>query len=39
MPDAWELKNMLNPSNAEDRNLIAKNGYSMLEEYLNGIIE
>jgi len=35
MPEAWELKNKLNPNNAEDRNVIAKNGYSMLEEYLN----
>jgi len=39
MPDAWELKNKLNPNNAEDRNVLAKNGYTMLEEYLNGILE
>ena len=39
MPDAWELKNKLNPNNAEDRNVLAKNDYTMLEEYLNGILE
>jgi len=37
MPDKWELKHGLNPSDPEDRNTVAKSGYTMLEEYLNGI--
>lgn len=37
MPDAWELKNNLNPKNADDRNNIGKDGYTMLEIYLNSI--
>ena len=36
MPDAWEIKNGLNPKNAEDRNQDKnKDGYTNLEEYLN----
>ncbi|WP_346857802.1 pectate lyase [uncultured Draconibacterium sp.] len=37
MPDVWEKKNGLNPNNASDRNKIAENGYTMLENYLNSI--
>jgi len=37
MPDAWELKNGLNPSDKEDRNRIADSGYTMLEEYINAL--
>ncbi|MFZ2285485.1 MAG: pectate lyase [Bacteroidales bacterium] len=37
MPDAWETKRGLNPSDPADRNAIAKSGYTMLEEYINGI--
>ena len=37
MPDKWERKHGLNPSDPEDRNTVAKSGYMMLEEYLNGI--
>lgn len=37
MPDAWENKNGLNPKNAEDRNNMSKDGYTMLELYLNSI--
>ena len=37
MTDAWELKRGLNPSDPSDRNLIAKSGYTMLEEYINGL--
>ena len=37
MPDDWENKNGLNPNNAEDRNDIAEDGYTMLEKYLNSI--
>jgi pectate lyase len=37
MPDNWEKKNGLNPTNADDRNKVAGDGYTMLEEYLNSI--
>lgn len=37
MPDNWEKKNGLNPTNADDRNRVAKDGYTMLEKYLNSI--
>ncbi|MFO7658191.1 MAG: pectate lyase [Bacteroidales bacterium] len=37
MPDKWEKKNGLNPKNASDRNIIADDGYTMLEKYLNSI--
>jgi hypothetical protein len=35
MADDWEKKNGLDPNNANDRNKIDKNGYTMLEKYLN----
>jgi hypothetical protein len=35
MPDEWELKNKLNPKDASDRNKLDKDGYTMLEKYLN----
>ncbi len=38
MPDAWETANGLNPANAADRQAIAPNGYTNLENYLNSII-
>ena len=37
MPDSWETSNGLNPNNAADRSIIAPNGYTMLENYLNSI--
>ena len=37
MPDAWETANGLNPNDASDRQTIASNGYTNLENYLNGI--
>ncbi len=37
MPDAWEKKRGLNPSDPADRNTLARSGYTMLEEYLNSI--
>jgi pectate lyase len=37
MPDAWEKSNGLNPSDPSDGNKIAKDGYTMLEVYLNSI--
>jgi len=35
MPDRWELSKWLNPDDPEDRNTVARSGYTMLEEYLN----
>jgi pectate lyase len=38
MPDAWEKKNDLNPTNAADRALFATDGYTNLESYLNSLV-
>ena len=38
MPDDWEKKNKLDPKNAEDRNVVDKDGYTMLENYLNSLV-
>ncbi|XOV91375.1 MAG: polysaccharide lyase family 1 protein [Bacteroidota bacterium] len=38
MPDQWEEDNDLNPEDPSDRNNIGKEGYTMLEQYLNSII-
>jgi len=37
MPDDWEKKKGLDPSDPDDRNTVARSGYTMLEEYINGI--
>lgn len=37
MPDAWEIKNKLNPNDATDGSKVAADGYTMLEKYLNSI--
>lgn len=37
MPDAWELKNGLNPKDSKDRNTLTDGGYTMLETYLNSM--
>jgi len=37
MPDTWEKDKGLDPENPDDRNAIAKSGYTMLEEYINSI--
>lgn len=37
MPDGWELKRGLDPTVPEDRNTVAPSGYTMLEEYINGL--
>ena len=37
MPDSWEKKNGLDPKNADDRNKVGADGYTMLEKYLNSI--
>jgi pectate lyase len=39
MPDEWEKANSLNPDNADDRNTVAGDGYTMLEKYLNSLVE
>ena len=37
MPDQWELKHNLNPNSADDSTLdVDKDGYTSIEEYLNG---
>lgn len=36
MPDEWETQRGLNPANAADRNGYTANGYSNVENYLNG---
>ncbi len=38
MPDSWEVEHGLNPSDSTDKNSIAASGYTMLEEYLNGLV-
>jgi hypothetical protein len=35
MADAWELSKGLDPTNANDRNTVNADGYTMLESYLN----
>jgi len=37
MPDTWEKKMGFNPNDPEDRNKISPSGYTMLEEYINGL--
>jgi len=37
MDDLWETANGLNPNNVSDGNTIAPNGYTNLENFLNGI--
>lgn len=39
MPDAWETANGLNPNDATDRNGVAANGYTNLENYLNSLAD
>ncbi|WP_442795451.1 polysaccharide lyase [Pelobium manganitolerans] len=38
MPDAYELKNGLNPKNPADAVKITKSGYSNIEVYLNSVV-
>jgi hypothetical protein len=38
MPDSWEKERKLNPNDPEDRNITGKEGYTMLEEYLNYLV-
>lgn len=37
MPDAWERAHGSNPTDAKDRNTVASNGYTLLENYLNSL--
>ena len=37
MPDTWETSHNLNPNDATDRNTYDGSGYTMLENYLNGV--
>ena len=37
MPDEWENMHGLDTNNAADRNTVDGNGYTMLENYLNGL--
>lgn len=39
MPDEWERANNLNPFNAADRNTKDSIGYTMLERYINGLVD
>lgn len=39
MPDAWEKKNHLDPTNPEDRNKLLSDGYTMLEKYVNELVQ
>jgi hypothetical protein len=38
MPDDWESARGLNPSNPDDRNVPASDGYTKLEVYLNSLV-
>lgn len=38
MPDEWETANGLNPNDADDGKATAENGYTNLENYLNGLV-
>ena len=37
IPDDWEEKNNLDPTDPQDRNKVTADGYTMLERYLNSI--
>ena len=39
MPDDWEISNDLNQNDDSDRNLVADNGYTMLENYINSLVD
>lgn len=39
MPDAWEIDNQLDPGDPQDRNHLSPTGWTMLETYLNSLIE
>lgn len=39
MPDAWETANGLDPNDASDRNKTNSDGYTMLEVYMNSLVQ
>lgn len=39
MPDRWERANGLSPNNASDRNEVSDDGYTLVEEYLNSLVD
>ena len=39
MPDEWEAQHGLNANDANDRNNVNEEGYTMLEVYMNDIVE
>jgi hypothetical protein len=39
IPDAWEVKNKLNPKDATDAVRISKSGYANIEVYLNSLMD
>ncbi len=39
IPDDWEKRNGLNPTNPLDAQKLNKNGYSNIEKYLNSLVE
>ncbi len=38
MPDSWETSHGLNPSDSSDARQVGPDGYTMIEEYINGLI-
>ncbi len=38
MPDAWELSHNLNPYDSSDSRLVDSSGFTMIEEYINGLV-
>jgi hypothetical protein len=38
MPDDWENAHGLNPNDSSDARIVASDGYTMIEEYINSII-
>ena len=38
MPDSWELAHGLNPNDSTDARTVAPDGYTMIEEYVNGLV-
>lgn len=39
IPDSWEEEHGLDPNNAEDGKIVAEDGYTNLEHYLNSLVE
>ena len=39
MPDDWEIEKGLNPDDDSDRNIFDDDGYTMLENYINGLVD